>query len=143
MSETVDKSALTYPMQYAHLRRNGHVVIQGRPCKIVRLFASKSKVTLTGVDIFTGKQLEDSAASTAYADIPDVTIKRLELDRVEGGYLVLIDNDGNVKNNVKLPEGDLGTELEQSANEGRLIITIAKAMGQEEVVSWKYAPTTV
>ena len=69
--ETTNSGAsTTYPLQCSALRKNGHVVIKGRPCKIVDMSTSKTgkhghaKVHLIAIDIFTNKKLEDLSPST-------------------------------------------------------------------------------
>jgi translation initiation factor 5A len=63
-------ASLTFPQQASALRKNGFVLLKGFPCKIVDMSTSKTgkhghaKISITGVDIFTGKKYEDITPST-------------------------------------------------------------------------------
>jgi translation initiation factor 5A len=45
-------------------------------------------------------------------------------------------NDGTAKDDVKVPEGDLGNQIQANFDEGKdLLVTIISAMGEEQVCS--------
>ncbi|AEO55426.1 hypothetical protein MYCTH_59591 [Thermothelomyces thermophilus ATCC 42464] len=135
----------TFPMQCSALRKNGHVVIKGRPCKIVDMSTSKTgkhghaKVHIVALDIFTGKKLEDLSPSTHNMDVP--VVKRSEwqlIDISDDGFLTLMDKDNNQKEDVKLPEGDLGARIKENWDAQKdLLVTLLAAMGEEAVVDFK------
>ncbi|KAF8259691.1 eukaryotic translation initiation factor 5A [Lactarius quietus] len=134
-------------MQCSALRKNGHVVIKGRPCKIVDMSTSKTgkhghaKVHLVAIDIFTGKKLEDICPSTHNMDVPNVTRNEYQLVNVDDGFLNLMSADGASKDDVKVPEGDLGVQISAGFDEGKdLLVTIIAAMGEEQAISFKEAP---
>ncbi|KAG7271707.1 hypothetical protein CRUP_001291 [Coryphaenoides rupestris] len=91
----------TYPMQCSSLRKNGHVVLKGRPCKIVHM---------VGIDIFTGKKYEDICPSTHNMDVPNLV-------GLEDGYMSLLKDNGDQKEDLKLPVSDLGKEIQSKGEQ--------------------------
>ncbi|XP_020630555.1 eukaryotic translation initiation factor 5A-1-like isoform X2 [Orbicella faveolata] len=137
-------ASATYPQQCSALRKNGHVVIKGRPCKIVEMSTSKTgkhghaKVHLVGIDIFTGKKYEDICPSTHNMDVPHVSRNDYQLTNIDEGYLSLMNDDNETRDDLKLPEGDLGKEIQvKFDNDEQLMLTVLKAMGEEAVVGTK------
>jgi len=146
--ETADAGAsLDFPMQCSALRKNGHVLIKSRPCKIIEMSTSKTgkhghaKVHLVGIDIFTGKKLEDISPSTHNMSVPYVQRTEYQLVNIDQDYLSLITPDGHTKDDVKCPEGDIGSDIQKGFDEGKdLIVTVVSAMDEEQAISFKIAP---
>ncbi|KAG7087493.1 translation initiation factor eIF5A [Marasmius oreades] len=140
-------ASTTFPMQCSALRKNGHVVIKGRPCKIVEMSTSKTgkhghaKVHLVAIDIFTAKKMEDISPSTHNMDVPHVRRNEYQLVNIDDGFLNLMSQDGASKDDVKVPEGELGAQIQADFEEGKdLLVTIVSAMGEEQAISFKEAP---
>ncbi|KAF5352986.1 hypothetical protein D9758_007901 [Tetrapyrgos nigripes] len=130
-------ASLTFPMQCSALRKNGHVVIKNRPCKIVEMSTSKTgkhghaKVHLVAID-------EDISPSTHNMDVPNVNRTEYQLVNIDDGFLNLMTQDGVPKDDVKVPEGEIGTQIEAAFNEGGdVLVTIVSAMGEEQAISFK------
>ncbi|XP_027247871.1 eukaryotic translation initiation factor 5A-2 isoform X3 [Cricetulus griseus] len=99
----------TYPMQCSALRKNGFVVLKGRPCKIVEMSTSK-----------TGKH------------------GHAKLICIQDGYLSLLTETGEVREDLKLPEGELGKEIEGKYNAGEDVqVSVMCAMSEEYAVAIK------
>ncbi|KAF8172817.1 eukaryotic translation initiation factor 5A-2 [Mycena galopus ATCC 62051] len=140
-------ASTTFPMQCSALRKNGHVVIKGRPCKIVDMSTSKTgkhghaKVHLVAIDIFTGKKMEDISPSTHNMDVPNVVRNEYQLVNIDEDFLNLMNQDGVPKDDVKVPEGDIGKQIKDDFDAGKeLLVTIVSAMGEEQAISVKEAP---
>lgn len=95
------------PMTCGGIRKNCHVIIKGRPCKVVDTSSSKTgkhgsaKVNYVGIDIFTGKRYEECHPSsfTVYAPV---------IDRTEC-TVVGIDNDGYLE--LLLPDNSMRSDI--------------------------------
>ncbi|KAL3495362.1 translation protein SH3-like domain-containing protein [Aspergillus germanicus] len=148
--ESADAGAsATFPMQCSALRKNGFVVIKGRPCKIVDMSTSKTgkhghaKVHLVAIDIFTGKKLEELCPSTHNMDVPNVTRREYQLlDVTDDGFLSLMDDNGGTKDDVKVPDGDVGDRINKMfTEEGKdCNVVILTAMGEQSCMEVKEAP---
>ncbi|KAK5073325.1 translation initiation factor eIF5A [Exophiala xenobiotica] len=137
-------SSTTFPMQCSALRKNGFVVINKRPCKIVEMSTSKTgkhghaKVHMVAIDIFTGKKLEELSPSTHNMDVPNVTRREYQLINVEDDFLSLMDDSGETREDVKLPDGDVGDRIRKMQDEGKDVnVIVLKAMGEEVAIDCK------
>merc|ERR1719209_2901948 len=101
-------------------------MIKGRPCKIVEMSTSKTgkhghaKVHMVALDIFP---------STHNMDVPNVVRKDLQLVDIDGDYLSLMDDTGETRDDIKVPDDELGAEIkERFGNDEGLIVSVLSAM---------------
>ncbi|MGW2364661.1 translation initiation factor IF-5A [Streptomyces sp. NPDC001667] len=132
----------TTPRQASALRRNDYVVLKGRPCKIIDMSTSKTgkhghaKINIVGIDIFTGRKYEDMSPSTHNLEVPNVKQVEYQVIDIDDGFLSLMGDGGDTKEDVKLPTGDLGESIESQYRSGKeLVVTVITAMGEEAAIS--------
>jgi translation initiation factor 5A len=137
----------TFPAQCSSLRKNGYVMLKSRPCKIVEMSTSKTgkhghaKVHLVGIDLFSGKKYEDICPSTHNMNVPNVSRTDLQLIDIDDGFLSLMQDNGEVRDDLKIPEGDLGKEIKEKFENGdNFMVTVLKAVDDECVVGMKNQP---
>ncbi|CAG0906551.1 unnamed protein product, partial [Cyprideis torosa] len=125
--ESADAGAsTTYPQQCSALRKNGFVMLKGRPCKIVEMSTSKTgkhghaKVHMVGLDIFTNKKYEDICPSTHNMEVPFVKRSDFQLVSIaDDGFLSLMDDTGEVREDLALPAGELGASIKADYESGK------------------------
>ncbi|KAL4220819.1 Eukaryotic translation initiation factor 5A-1 [Mactra antiquata] len=140
-------ASTTFPQQCSALRKNGHVVIKGRPCKIVEMSTSKTgkhghaKVHLVGIDLFTQKKLEDICPSTHNMNVPHVKRTEYQLLNVDqDGFCQLMLDNGETREDLKLPDSELGDDIRKQFDSDKdLLVTVLKAMDSECIISSKVA----
>merc|ERR1712025_589485 len=98
------------PAQASSLRKNGHVLIKGHPCKIVDMSSSKTgkhghaKIHFVALDIFDGKKYEDICPSTHNMQQPIVNRKECTALGIDEDNFVDINDDGEDKTIKADPE---------------------------------------
>jgi len=135
----------TFPAQCSSIKKNGYAVLKGRPCKVVETSTSKTgkhghaKVHMVGIDIFSGKKYEEICPSTHNMDVP--VVKRLDFQILaydDDGFATLLLPNGTTKDDLKLPDGELGDQIKAQIDEGKdLTVSVISSMGEEQVVSCK------
>merc|ERR1711977_700624 len=144
-------ASATYPQQCSALRKNGFVMIKGRPCKIVEMSTSKTgkhghaKVHMVALDIFTGKKLEDICPSTHNMQVPNVTRKDYLFSHIEDEFASLMDLETNdEKSDLKLPgeEDPVRKEIDDYVQKDEsFVVTVLAAVGEEKIVGTKVHTT--
>jgi len=137
----------TYPMEAGQIRKGGHIMIKEHPCKVVNVSTSKTgkhghaKCNFVAIDIFTGKKYEDIVPSTHCTTVPNVSRAEYSLlDITDDGFLSLMTESGETKDDLKLPEfpdgfaGEIQTKFEQGLS---LVVTVLTACGHEQVIAIK------
>lgn len=138
--QTGSGASLSYPNQCSALRKNGYVLIKGRPCKIVEMTTSKTgkhghaKVHMVGIDIFNAKKYEDICPSTHNMDVPHVSRDEFDIvDVSDDGYLTLMDKEGTLREDLQVMEEVMPvSEVQEACGCG--VAYVIKAMGEERVI---------
>ncbi|XP_022090016.1 eukaryotic translation initiation factor 5A-1-like [Acanthaster planci] len=137
----------TFPLQCSSLRKGGHVMLKGQPCKIVEMSTSQpgkhghAKVHIVGMDIFSGKKYEDICPSSHSMSVPHVKREDYQVIGVWDEYVNLLDNKGVSRSDVRLPEGELGKEIcTRFEADEEIVVTLMTAMDQEMICGLKKLP---
>jgi translation initiation factor 5A len=136
----------TVPMEAGQIRKGGLMMIKGQPCKVIDVSTSKTgkhghaKCNFLAQNIFNNKKLEDMIPSTHTTNVP--IVKRTEytlMDISDDGFLSLIDDNGETREDLELPEfpENYARELREAFETKQLLVTVLKACGKEQVVSHK------
>lgn len=128
------------------LNPGDYCMLDNKPCKVVSISKSKpgkhgaAKAHIVGLDLFTGKKIEENHATTSTIQAPKVTRSEYELTDVDetNGQLTLMDADGNLKEDLNIPpkDSDVGKAIAEKWQDGNgptLIVVVLSALGQDTV----------
>jgi translation initiation factor 5A len=81
-----------------------------------------AKVHMVGIDIFSGKKYEDICPSTHNMDVPHVKREDYQLTDIDDGFLVLMSDGGDLREDLKIPDGELGVQLRSEYDAGKELL---------------------
>jgi len=146
--QTTDSGASgVIPTQVGSLKKGGYCMLRDRPVKIVDYSTAKvgkhgaAKAHIVGIDIFTGKKIEEIHPTGHNINVPDVKRAEYELvDITKDGYLNMLNDKSEEKNDVKVPEDEMGQKLRASFEEGKtVLVQCLSALGEETVAAFREA----
>ena len=137
----------TIPMEAGQIRKGGLIMIKGQPCKVSEVSVSKTgkhghaKCNFIAYNLFNNKMLQDMIPSTHGTTVPVVSRTEYTLvDITDEDYVSLLDDDGNTREDIKLPDypENYAKELKEAFDTGdQLIVSVLKACGKEQIMSHK------
>lgn len=135
-----------YPVQCSALRTGGYVAINSRPCKITHISTSKTgkhghaKAHIVALDIFTSKKCEIMCPTTHNLYVPNVTRTEYMLCSIDDDkFCSLLTVDGSTKDDLKLPDNDVGRSIQDGYDEEKeIIVTVLSAMDNEAIIAVKF-----
>ena len=148
--EVASGASHTVPQQAGSIKKNGFCMLKGKPCRVVDYSTSKTgkhghaKAHIVGLDIFTGKKYEDMCPTSHNMEIPLVKRAEYQLINIDDGFVTLLNENGDTKDDLHLPtdsDGNLDdvakkiVELFESGN--TVLVSVISACGQEKIISHK------
>ena len=127
------------------LKKGDYVMMGDKPCKVTGVSHAKpgkhgsAKAILKGQNLFDGKTVETTFGTGDMVDAPIVTRAEYLLLGVEDGFLSLLDDDGNQKDDVAMP-GKLyekvGKEIEEYIAEDKQgLVQVTTVLGKDMVTA--------
>ncbi|KAI9933609.1 hypothetical protein ASPWEDRAFT_43431 [Aspergillus wentii DTO 134E9] len=126
----------TQTLTASQLVQDQYVVVDNRPGRILQMALSGDGLQLVLIDIFTGVQLNTTFHPDDDVEVPNVEQNEYSLVNVDDGMLNLMAQDETPKDDVPLPQGDLGVQIQSDFEDGKdLRVTVISALGEEAAVS--------
>ena len=135
-------------IQAGCLKNGSLVMIKGHPCKVVSFSTAKTgkhgaaKAMVTGIDIFSSNKFECTFSTSDNVDTPVVNRKEYTLINIDDeGFMSLMDDNGTMKGDLKLPEDEWLKDVTNRAREilesgeKECFVTIVSAMDNQKLIS--------
>lgn len=112
-----------------------------------------AKMSITALDIFTGKKYEMIETTSHNVEVPNVTKTEFTLiDIDEDGFMSLMSENGDMKSDLKVPDDEVGEAIkaawEKKNNDDpeigdkEIFVTTQSAMDHEQAILIKFGKSS-
>ena len=134
--------SITTPIAAGQIKKGMFAILRDRPCKVINVSVSKTgkhghaKASIEGIDVFTDKKYIDVQPTTHTMMQPVLVTTQYDVIHIEDdGYMCLLGEDGQTqKENMTVPDGDLGNEIQSLFEEHGIVSVTVLSWGEEEAV---------
>lgn len=131
-----------------HIRNGDFLMLQGRPCQVIRISTSAAtgQYRYLGVDLFTKQLHEDSssisnpAPSVVVQTMLGPVLKQYRVLDMQNGYIVAMTEGGDVKQNLAvIDQSNLWSRLSNAFESGRgsVRVLVVSDNGRELAIDMK------
>ena len=113
-------STETERVDISSIKIGSYMIINNHTCKVVDYKKVKdgkhghAKAVIKALDILTGRQVETNRPAHAMVEVPKVSREVYSVANINDGFLVLQNSQGDVREDVELPENKLGEDISSS-----------------------------
>ena len=150
-SDSVGARQDVFLQQAKTIRKNGFIVLNGRPCKVVETRASKGYITFVGENIFSGERHTETIPYSHDCEVPVVSYEEYVLMDItddgddDDGFVTLLSDNSVLRDDMQLPTGtpeydSIAMDLRRyhsSSEPGDIVVVVLRAMGDEVIHSFR------
>merc|ERR1712216_685918 len=110
-------ASATVSTEAGQIRKGGHIMIKGKPCKVRDVSTSKTgkhghaKCKFQATVIFSGATCEELCPSSHNIDVPVVNKKDWQVQGIQDDiYVLLMGDDGEMREDMKMPSEEFNTQ---------------------------------
>ncbi|CAF0832700.1 unnamed protein product [Didymodactylos carnosus] len=136
-----------YPVDIGDIKVSQFIVLNSRPYKVVEVAHSKpgkhghAKSRLVGIDLFTGKRIEEVRPCGQVVQAPNVKKTDYLLVNIDKDKYLTLMNEATcqLRSDLRLKtDHDLGAKIyEKFKNGEQLKVTVLKALDEEAIINYK------
>lgn len=152
----MNKIGPTTPIAAGQVKKGMYALLKNSPCKILSVSIHKTgkhghaKANFHGIDVFTEKKYDDNHPTTHTMlqpiltndeyDLLDIDYDEYDSIGIGNDYLSLMTIDGIMKEDIRLPDNELGKEIQKHFNDKDKEVSVtvlAWGDAEEAIISYK------